>query len=242
MLLTDSKLEELAQIMPEIASVSLAFSIRTLIVLTIEALAKLPKPAFPPTNRVKTLRHASQLYDDMILKRLRPTPPHLSETYHFLELRDGHSSQIKITKPLSGLPGPLIVLIFSGAFIAGSIEQLSQIARALTTLYSATCVSINYRLAPEHAFPTAVYDAIDSVSWIANIATGPVLDSDPSLGFILGGASSGGNLAAVLSRYFQMKPLPWALTGQWISIANLMDASSVPAQYRTYFQSREQNA
>ncbi|OAL06301.1 Alpha/beta hydrolase fold-3 [Phaeosphaeriaceae sp. SRC1lsM3a] len=134
--------------------------------------------------------------------------------------------------------------MFSGAFIAGSVEQLSQIARATSTLYSATTVCINYRLAPEHAFPTAVHDAIDSVIWVSEHATEPLLNSNPALGFVLGGASSGGNLAAVLSRYFQAaeRRLKYPITGQWRGVANLMTPDSVPAEYVPYFQSLTQNA
>lgn len=136
--------------------------------------------------------------------------------------------------------------MFSGAFIAGSIEQLSQISRALSSLYSATVVAINYRLAPKHPFPTAVHDAIDTVIWTAHNAHSTIIHSDPTQGFVLGGASSGGNLAAVLTRYLQhpLHALPHPITGQWLGIAQLfpLDASFVPAEYLPYFHSRTQNA
>jgi acetyl esterase/lipase len=138
------------------------------------------------------------------------------------------------------------VLMFSGAFIAGSLEQVFQIARALASLYSATVVAINYRLAPEYAFPTAIHDAIESVIWAAQNAGSPLLTSNPNLGFVFGGASSGGNLAAVLTRYFQhpSHALPHAITGQWLGVAQLfpLDACSVPFEYSAYFHSRTQNA
>jgi acetyl esterase/lipase len=100
-------------------------------------------------------------------------------------LRDGTTkSTLKIFKPSpsssGGVPGPLIALIFSGAFIAGSDDQVSDIARALVTLFRATVVSVNYRLAPEHKFPTAQHDAIDSVRWVAENATSSLLSADLS--------------------------------------------------------------
>jgi acetyl esterase/lipase len=209
---------------------------------------KLPKPASPPTNRIEALRNASKMYETYLAAKLGPTPSILLQSYHSISLRDGHESTLKIHRPASGPSGPLVVLMFSGAFIAGSIEQTSQIARAVATCYSATVVSIGYRLAPENPFPTAVHDAIDSVRWVAANASSELLGADPARGFILGGASSGGNLTAVLSRYFQ-KPenqLPWPLTGQWIGIANLLDDSdssmpNIAERMRMHFQSRKQN-
>jgi acetyl esterase/lipase len=199
-------------------------------------------------NRVEALRNASNIYEMYLAAKIRPGPSSLSEFYHVITLRDGYESTLKIYRPANGPAGPLIVLMFSGAFIAGSIEQTSQIARATGIYYSATVVSISYRLAPENPFPAAVYDAIDSGGWVAANATSELLGADPTRGFILGGASSGGNLAAVLSRYFQRpeNQLPWPLTGQWIGIAELLDdsdssMSNIPERMRMHFQSRGQN-
>jgi acetyl esterase/lipase len=115
-------------------------------------------------------------------------------------------------------------------------------------IQGATVVSISYRLAPENPFPAAVHDAIDSVRWVAANATSELLGADPAGGFILGGASSGGNLAAVLSRYFQRpeNQLLWPLPGQWIGIANLLDdsdssMSNIPEQICMHFQPRGKN-
>jgi acetyl esterase/lipase len=200
---------------------------------------------------VDALRQASANYDAGLLSAIGPTPDHISETYLQIALRDGHSSTLKVTKPASSsspTPGPLVVLFFSGAFLAGSVEQLSHIARALTTLSNCTVISASYRLAPENPFPFAVNDAVDSLLWAAEHATGPTLHADPTQGFVVGGASSGGNLAAVLARYFSDATnaafLTHPLTGTWIGIAQLFDdhGLNVPARYRPYFRSREANA
>lgn len=177
-------------------------------------------------------------------------------------MRDGFRSTLKVCQPArSGLPdhetGPLIILFFSGAFITGTPDQTSQLARALVQLYGATVVSAAYRLAPEHPFPTAIHDAIDSICWAAaNAGLGldnasKILHADPkNKGFLLGGASSGGNIVAVLSRYFQkaenkaLLPNVVSITGQWIGAAQLFpdDGTTAPEDLRSYFQSREQNA
>lgn len=61
-----------------------------------------------------------------------PPPPGVTEIYYDIAMRDGFTSNIKVHKPSQGSPGPLIVLAFGGAFMAGSNEQLSKTARKLS--------------------------------------------------------------------------------------------------------------
>jgi acetyl esterase len=55
-------------------------------------------------------------------------------------------------------------------------------------------LSVGYRLAPEHRFPTAVHDAWDAVRWLAREGQGLGLDTRR---MALGGDSAGGTLATV---------------------------------------------
>jgi len=145
-----------------------------------------------------------------------PATAGITENVHEISMRDGYMSAIKVFKPSSGPPGPLIVLAFGGGFVVGSKDQFVSLARPLVSLLGATVVSIDYRLAPEHKFPAAQYDAWDSMKWIAQNSTGDALTSDPAKGFIMGGVSAGGALTASLSRKFQEEPLAHRLTGQWL--------------------------
>lgn len=172
---------------------------------------------------------------------IRPVSPEV-EMYHEVPMRDGFVSRLKIHKPKAGIPGPLIVLGFGGGFIGGSLDQLTRTARALVKLFGATVVNISYRLAPEHKFPIAQYDAWDSMKWIADNAAGELLNSDPQQGFIMGGVSAGGAITASLSRVFQDEPLVYPLTGQWLAIPSTMDATCLPAKFEDYFLSADQQA
>lgn len=80
------------------------------------------------------------------------------------------------------------------------------------------------------------------MKWIAENATGPLLNADPKQGFIPGGVSAGGGLTACLSRVFQEEPLAHPLTGQWLCIPGLMDSSCVPDEYKDYYIATEQMA
>ncbi|MGZ4122731.1 MAG: alpha/beta hydrolase, partial [Tumebacillaceae bacterium] len=69
-------------------------------------------------------------------------------------------------------------------------------------------ISVDYRLAPEAKFPTAVYDAFDSVQWVAEHHG--ELNVDPSR-IAVGGDSAGGNLAAVACHLAKERGTPQIL-------------------------------
>ena len=177
-----------------------------------------------------------------MVAKLGPAPPGMTEFYHDIPMRDGYMSSLKIHKPFQAPAGPLIVLCFGGGFVGGDNDQLSDTARALVNMFGATVVNINYRLAPKYEFPASQYDAWDSMKWIAENATGPELSADPTKGFIMGGASAGACLTAVLSRQFQDQKLAYPLTGQWLNVPPCLDLGSCPDKYKSYFISPEQNA
>ena len=165
------------------------------------------------------------------------------EFYHEIPMRDGSMSALKIHRPSKGAnSGPLVVLCFGGGFIGGSNDQLSRTSRALVKTLGATVVNISYRLAPEHKYPAAQYDARDSMEWIASNATSGLLSADPAKGFIMGGVSAGGALTASLSRILQDEPLAYPLTGQWLSVPSIMDATCIPKGYEEYYISPEQQS
>jgi hypothetical protein len=85
-------------------------------------------------------------------------------------------------------------------------------------------------------------DCVILCLWAAENVTESVLSSDPTKGFILGGASVGASMAAALSRQFQEQPLKFPLTGQWLAIPSLVDESCVPSRFRLHFVAREQSA
>lgn len=159
-----------------------------------------------------------------------------------IPMRDGYASEIRIYRPEIPRPReqtPLVVLIHGGGFILGDNKQLNPYARAISTLLDATVVSISYRLAPEFKFPIAAYDCWDSLCWIAKHAA--EMGADPTAGFILGGVSAGGNLAAVTGQKTIVEKFHPPLTGLWLGIPFILDEAIVPPMYRSLFVSRAQN-
>ena len=121
-------------------------------------------------------------------------------TIQTITMRDGHENEIRIFKPenVPSTGSALVVLVHAGGFAMGTTRQLSPFAQGYSRLHGATVVNVTHRLAPEHVFSTAPQDIWDAVKWLsANAAS---LGADTRAGFILGGVSSGANLAAVTAQ------------------------------------------
>ena len=123
----------------------------------------------------------------------------------------------------------------------GTVEQMTASVRGLVKLFGAVAVSVTYRPAPEHQFPKAVEDAWDSFEWIISNAEG-LLNAKASRGLVVGGASAGAQLAAVIAQMATEKHLSPPITGQWLSIPSLFAEEIVPKEYASLWFSREQNS
>ncbi|WP_456330705.1 alpha/beta hydrolase [Archaeoglobus sp.] len=108
----------------------------------------------------------------------------------------GRNGDIRIRIYQQKPDSPVLVYYHGGGFVICSIESHDALCRRIARLSNATVVSVDYRLAPEHKFPAAVYDCYDATKWVAENAD--ELKIDPSRIFV-GGDSAGGNLAAAVS-------------------------------------------
>ena len=89
--------------------------------------------------------------------------------------------------------GPLLVFFHGGGFFCGDLDTHDAPCRFLAEQSGVRVLSVDYRLGPEHPFPTACDDAAAAYAWTVEHAA--ELGADPArLG--VGGDSAGGNLAA----------------------------------------------
>ena len=93
---------------------------------------------------------------------------------------------VRIYRP-EGSDLPVLVYAHGGGFVFCDLDTHDGLCRALANLVPAVVVSVDYRLAPEHRWPTAAEDVYTVARWAARDG-GRVL---------IGGDSAGGNLAAV---------------------------------------------
>lgn len=94
-------------------------------------------------------------------------------------------------------PGSLVIWYHGGGFVLGSVADSDNFARHLANRAGAAVLSVDYRLAPEHPFPTAVEDCVAAARWA--IENAAALGLPPAPVFI-GGDSAGANLATVTAR------------------------------------------
>jgi acetyl esterase len=121
--------------------------------------------------------------------------------------RDGAGIPARIYAPVAR-PLPVLVYFHGGGFTIGSIATHDILCRTLAKLAGCAVVSVGYRLAPEHRFPTAVNDAWDALESIAR--TGAVLGLDTRR-LAVGGDSAGGTLATVCATLARDAGIPIAL-------------------------------
>lgn len=93
---------------------------------------------------------------------------------------------------------PLGVLVYyhGGGWVTGSIDESDTVARKLAERTSCAVVLVEYRLAPEHRYPTAVDDSYAALEWAGNHLADMAGRDAP---LMVAGDSAGGNLAAVMA-------------------------------------------
>lgn len=124
-----------------------------------------------------------------------------------IPVRDGHALPARLYAPsIESLP--VLLYFHGGGFTIGSIATHDVLCRQLSHLAGCAVVSLDYRLAPEHKFPTAANDAWDALHWLADHATSLGLDAAR---LAVGGDSAGGTLAAMCAVLARDADLPLAL-------------------------------
>lgn len=93
----------------------------------------------------------------------------------------------------AGGPRPALLWIHGGGYVMGNAAQDDDLCRAYVERLGIVVAAAEYRLAPEHPFPTPVEDCHDVLTWLAGLP-----GVDPRR-IVIGGASAGGGLAAALA-------------------------------------------
>jgi acetyl esterase len=134
--------------------------------------------------------------------------PQLARVEDFaIPARDGHALPARLYAP-SQARLPVLLFFHGGGFTVGSIATHDTLCRVLSEKSGCAVVSVDYRLAPEHKFPTASNDAWDACLFVAKSAAELGLDASR---LALGGDSAGGTLAAVCAILARDAGLPVAL-------------------------------
>ena len=168
----------------------------------------MPEPGHPPRPRwvlhiqAQFWRFLMQI--GMFMHRLappRPPPPTFTRTIKPTVAADkrGHitlnfyvphdyEAQLRLRRKTH----PVVINFHGGGFTLGQATDDARWCRVLVEELNAVVVAVDYRLAPEHPFPTAVEDGVDAILYVAEHADDLNVDLTK---IVVSGFSSGGNMA-----------------------------------------------
>ena len=173
--------------------------------LLLERMARAP---YPPLHTLSA-RAAKEAYEKSA-GVLEVPKPELARVHDLtIAARDGTLLRARLLAPSSDAGLPVLLFLHGGGFTIGSIDTHDTLCRMLAQLSGAAVLTLDYRLGPEHRFPTAVNDAWDALQWLAGEGA-RTLGLDATR-IAVGGDSAGGTLAAVSSIQARDAGLPLAL-------------------------------
>jgi acetyl esterase/lipase len=161
-----------------------------------------PVPSLEPDIAVALESVPSFVFDEQTLPILRTLMPTAGDAPDDIDrddcVADGEVIvQLSVHRPRDAANLlPCIYWIHGGGLVSGNRHmdnvQLERWCRNLTC----SCVSVEYRLAPEHPYPAALDDCWTGLAWVIGHAAELGIDAS-RIG--LGGRSAGGGLAAAVS-------------------------------------------
>lgn len=120
-----------------------------------------------------------------------PTPRSERATTRTIKAPGGHEIPLRIIAPPS--PKGVYLHIHGGGWVLGAADQQDPMLEQIATNAGLACVSVEYRLAPEHPYPAGPDDCEAAALWLAREATSE-FGTDR---LTIGGESAGGHLSAV---------------------------------------------
>ena len=158
-----------------------------------------------PAMNTLRVEQAREVYSDLIatldvspIRRVRAED-------HWLVVDDAKILLRVYTPSRYTRPGPAIQFMHGGGFTVGSVEDYDPICRYIAHRTGAMVISVDYRLAPEFAAPTAAEDCLAAWQWVQDHHD--ALGIDPQRTAVMGD-SAGGNLSIVVSQQAAARGLP----------------------------------
>ncbi len=150
-----------------------------------------------------TVQHLRQVFSSLFLLKTCGEYADVSCSKQFIPARDGHIIPIRIFNHDIMETLPVLVMFPGTGYILDNFEinaiPFSRIAKAS----GIKVIMPEYRVAPENPLPISIYDAYDTVKYIATYNA--EFNIDPNRIFI-GGLSSGAHAAAVVSNLARNDP------------------------------------
>ena len=128
---------------------------------------------------------------------LAPAPPAVAEVRELSIPGPAGLLRARLYRYAAGNgPLPGVVYFHGGGWIYGDLDTHDTVCRGIADQGCCAVVSVEYRLAPEHKFPSSVEDSVAATRWVAAHAAALGIDASR---LAVAGDSAGGNLAAVVA-------------------------------------------
>lgn len=162
-----------------------------------------------PARRILGTVQARQL--GRLVMRTGPKVP----TREVMVPVEGGAIRVRLYEP-AGLrrPAPLHVFLHGGGWCVGDLDQRDPRCRTIAAGAGCIVASVDYRMAPENAFPVPRDDCYAALCWLAEHAGELGVDGAR---VSVGGESAGGNLAALLCLMARDRGGP-AICFQWLDV------------------------
>lgn len=192
-------------------------------------LSKVQIPPKPEVGDVKTRReNTNKLMSELMAKLPSASDVDKALVGH-AKSHDGHDVAIyrfKKETPSIVSPGPAIVYCHGGGYFCLSVDIYQPLLKYYVSQSGVPIYAMEYRLPPEHPFPSPVEDCYAGLKFVQNNAAG--LDIDP-FRIILMGDSAGGGLCAGTAILARDRGLPVAK--QIVIHGNLDDRTVDPKAF-----------
>ncbi|OMC33750.1 esterase [Mycobacterium sp. GA-1841] len=146
---------------------------------------------FPPVHTMTGAEARAAIHARFVAN---PAPEPVTSVADYQIPVDNGRIDVRVYRPDASEPLPMLVYAHGGGFVFCDLDSHDGLCRNLANLAPAVVVSVDYRLAPEHRWPTAAEDFYAAVRWAVDHAAD--FGADPAR-VAVGGDSAGGNLAAV---------------------------------------------
>jgi acetyl esterase/lipase len=155
---------------------------------------------------------------------LQAMPADVTITDHRVSAADGIEILVRQYARHGVAPGSGVLYLHGGGMISGSVALYDGPVARYVSASGVPMWSVDYRLAPEHPYPTSVEDAYAALQWLASHAA--EFGVQPGRIAVMGD-SAGGGLAASLAQLARDRRGP-ALAAQILIYPMLDDRTTAP--------------
>ncbi|CZS79760.1 unnamed protein product [Fusarium graminearum] len=166
------------------------------------------RPPMDPSLSLKEMQAITNMHRENLakheLEKLGNPEIHMKD--YTVTARDGFPLEVRTYRPPSAAANarlPIYIHLHGGGYVFGNIPSEDAICTAIAIGSNVTVVNLNYRHAPDYAYPTAWDDTEDTFHWVHDHID--ELLGNPSQ-VLIGGISAGAQLSASLTLRQNMSP------------------------------------